>query len=504
MIHATIADSPMPELGRARRAIATPATLASLILATLGLQQLLLWRFLGFSPLLYPIGAGLILLLVAGLRRMTGWAADEGPSVRLFALCSAVSLLLFVLGGEGRFLYANFDWQVRSAVLRDLVIHPWPFAYVMGGPELLLRVPLGMYLPPALVGKALGFRAAELALLIQNSLLLATLLALGATLFRGAAARVVALIVFVGFSGMDILGAMLTRRPVYDHIEGWLGPQYSSHVTQAFWVPQHAMAGWIGALLYLLWREGRAPRTLFLAALPLLALMSPLSLMGLMPFAAHAGLDGLLRRKLGWRDVAWPALALAIATPSLLYLAAAGDTVGGGGAGIDWPRYLVFEMIEVAGYFLALLLAGEHRRFGGATFAIVAGVLLLAPLGRIGDSVDFVMRASIPALMILSLTIADLIASPAKDRAMAIGRTIAVVVFAIGLATPALEIARAFRLPPSPETLCSYPGVASGGAATYVAPLDRVPAPVRPARPTLVTPHDPSHCWGGPWPDPVI
>ncbi|WP_298690215.1 hypothetical protein [uncultured Sphingomonas sp.] len=474
-----------------------------LVLGLFGLlatQQMLLWAFLGYAWWTYVVGTvgfgGLILLL----RRADGWSRDRAPSAALFATCLAVAALACVLGGEGRFFYANIDWQVRDAVLRDLVVYPWPFVYQATPSPLMLRLPLGMYIIPALLGKALGYRVAELALLGQNSLLLATILSLGAALFRDTRARVIGLVVFLGFSGMDILGAALLGEPLMGHMEYWIGPQYSSHVTQIFWVPQHGMAGWIGALLYMLWRDDRLPRAVVLAIFPLLALMSPLALMGLVPFAAHAGLDGLFKRRLVASDIVLPSLALVLAVPSLLYLAAANDTVGERAQVIHLPIYLLFELLEVAPYLIAVRLFGRNR-FGAPTAVIVAAVLLLVPFGQVGTSGDFVMRASIPALAILATLLGDILAETTSGRDARVAQFLGGVTFAIGLCTPASEIWRAVHFPASPPPLCSFLGVVPGGSATYVTPLSRVPSLVHPGRPAVIEPHDPKRCWAGPWPN---
>src|SRR3546814_106374 len=192
--------------------------------------------------------------------RISDWSSDvcssdlasKGPAWRRMFLLALVALAIFVLGGEGRFFYASPDWQVRDSVLRDLVVYPWPFAYSFDRHVELLRAPLGMYLLPAISGKAFGLRAADLALLIQNSLLLTLIFGLGSMLFTTSRARARALVIVIFFSGMDVIGQLLqwhvNGHPFPDHIEQWGITQYSSHITQASWVPLHALAGWLGAV----------------------------------------------------------------------------------------------------------------------------------------------------------------------------------------------------------------------------------------------------------------
>ena len=56
---------------------------------------------------------------------------------------------------------------------------------------------------------------------------------------------------------IDIVGQIVTHRPIWLHLEQWAGLQFSGHLTQAFWVPQHALAGWFFAAFYMLWRDRR-------------------------------------------------------------------------------------------------------------------------------------------------------------------------------------------------------------------------------------------------------
>lgn len=413
--------------------------------------------------------------------------------------------MLLLLGGEGRLFYAPTDWQVRGAVLRDLTLYPWPFVYGVHAEPDLLRAPLGMYLLPAMAGKWLGGpRAAELALLAQNALVLTGLFAIGASWFETARKRWIAVLIFVGFSGMDAIGQLLAGQPLAMNPERWNLAVYSANISQIFWVPLHGFAGWIGAALYLLWRMRGMRIGWFLAPLPLLALWSPLALMGLLPFAAHAGIDALMRRRIALADVVMPAAASAIALPALLYLASGSGAVGGGAAILPLNHYLSLELLEVAPYLLGLWFIGRDTRFGGvATLSLITAMLLLMPYGQIGSSNDFVMRASPPALAILALMTIDRLLRPRRPGE-ALWRGVMTGALVIGLNTPAFELWHAVSLPRGPQILCSYFGVVPGGYETYVTPASRVSPLIAPAHPAVIVPHDPARCWSGPWPGPML
>ena len=466
-------------------------------------MQACLWAFLAM-PLWW---AGVALIGCAALGRALLRARWSGQvSLSTLAICAAVAFCLLLLGGEGRITYANTDWQVRDALLRDLGRFAWPFAYDQPGGPLILRAPLGMYLLPALIGKWAGSYAAEIALLIQNSVLLTLVLVMGSGVFASRHEKMIALGVFTGFSCMNLVGQLLVHRSVLLHLDGWAGMQYSAHVTQAFWVPQHALAGWIFAALYLLWLGQRAPAVALWAVMPLLALLSPLALIGCLPFAVHAFASTVAKRELTWGAVLWPVLAGVICLPSLLYLIAGSGSVGAGGAQFKWDVYITFLALEIGGYCYALWLTRRHLRFGIVPTTITVVMLILLPLGRIGNSADFTMRAGIPALALLSLMIAAILSSdePGQDRAtLRRARRLILIVFAIGLATPIGEICRALAWPASPGVQCSYMGVVPGGAPTYVTQLTSLPVVIRPRAVTIVRTADPPRCYNGPWPDAI-
>ena len=97
---------------------------------------------------------------------------------------------------------------------------------------------------------------------------------------------------FLLFSGLDVvpwaLGWDRLSKNSWEfplHLEWWAGPiQYSSHVTQLFWVPQHALAGWAFAAFYLRWREGAVNAPTLALVFGLCVFWSPLAAIGALPF----------------------------------------------------------------------------------------------------------------------------------------------------------------------------------------------------------------------------
>lgn len=507
------APAPLPALVERRRssilAMRFPAAVPfGLLTAWLAYDLLLLCRFVGLDqPPVYAawtlLTGGLFWLLT--LPRRGG--VQAGLTLGTLLACVGIATLLLMLGGEGRFFYANPDWQVRDAVLRDMTIHPWPFVYASGD---MLRAPIGMYLVPALVGKSWGQAGADLALLFQNGVLLGLLLAIGSTLFASARARLIALTVFLAFSGLDVIGQLKAGNAAglapTAHLEGWGSTQFSSTITLAFWVPQHAIAGWIAAIGILLWRVDRLSLGALLMLQPLIALWSPFAVMGAAPFLLYAAWRDLARGRIRAADIALPLVATVIALPALLYMSAAGDRVGFRLFPIAPADYLLFETLEALP-FLLIAAAGRQARFGGPILGITAACLLFMPFVQVGWWIDFAMRASIPALAILALHLADGLSGvwPASARRKAALAGL----LAVGSVTGLTEIGRAVTFPISPEPRCGFSRAwdetfAAWPKHSYLAPADALPALVRPPSPTPIAADEPDACFDGQWPLPPL
>ena len=490
-----------------------PGWLLAAALMVLGIQNLLLWRFLNFAPFWsYPLAIGCFSAIALFMVKAASATVWRGPTLQTVLLLACASLTIFLLGGEGRIFYSNADWQVRDAVLHDLIVNPWPFVYLRSGTLELLRAPIGMFVIPAVFGKAFGFAAAEIALLVQNSLLLTLLLGLGSTLFARAQSRVIAFFVVVAFSGMDVIGQLqqsaVTGEAFPDHLERWAGSQFSSHITQAFWVPQHGMAGWFGALLFLLWRERRISIGQMYALLPMLMLLSPLGVMGTIPFAAAAGVAALWERQLRPCDFVLPALTTLLCVPAIFYLGAGGGSVGFHLLRLQPATYLLFEILEVLVFVLGVALVFRADRREARTLLLVTACLLAAPFGQLGEGMDFTMRVSIPALAILSVQVARALSrAPELGFSRRPARTLLFSALAVGSVTGMFEVVRAVYFQASPRVQC---GLASLGHqvvelprtssnATYIAPVDAVPTLIRPTRALILRPDTDTACWDRPW-----
>jgi hypothetical protein len=372
--------------------------------------------FLGWFSI--GVGAVLAVLLLAGLfPALDGRdaALRFGGSWSVVLVSFVVALAWTALGGAGHFVYANADWLIRDAVLRDLVVSGWPPSYgIVDGVEIILRTPIAYYLPAAVLGKVFGLEVADFLLFLWTALGVALFLLIALSGARTARHVAIAIVVVIFFSGMDVFGVdryFLDRPGLTEHLEWWARIfQYSSNTTQLFWVPNHALPGWLlAALVYKHWRN---PEFLKIApiAIAVTALWSPLVTIGLAPFAVLIAVHHL--RQNTWRAAVLPwawlgTLTTFAAIGCYLVLDSAGIRSGSTIAVVKSfdgfsMLYLKFVLLEFGLVAMAILLIRRDILIMVSTL-----ILLALPFYMFGPGNDLVMRGSIPALMILCLAAID-------------------------------------------------------------------------------------------------
>jgi hypothetical protein len=475
------------------------------IFAALAVPALLFYMFLGAGWLCIPLGAALLL----ALPRFRSARAPLASQTIL--ACAVAALALTVFGGEGRFLPATQDWIVRDAVLHDVAMRSWPFVYRFAGTDFMLRTSLGMYLLPGLAGKLAGLRAAYLALLVQNTacIMLILLVFCDAPTWRRS---LCVIIVFCLFSGWDVPGGLflsallssVTHQPVPLPADiGWWNHlfQYSSTITLAYWVPNHALAGWLLTALLLLWERGKIRIGALMAGAALTLIWSPFALLGGLPFLIKAGLTALFSRRLNPFDLVTSVLVVAALAPAVLYLIS--DTGGvprgysGSGTALPFgPFYLMFIGFEVLPILLINRLFWPAERGGItlSTYWVAALSLLAIPFFKIGNGNDFVMRASIPALAIMAIATGHNLASViAARRPWRIGVVLTVV--ALGALTGIDQTCHVLIAPNNGISRCDFiqawaqdligVPVNTSPMTPYLAREPNVPALLRPAHPQI-------------------
>jgi len=227
----------------------------------------------------------------------TGQEQPEGFifGLRHIVLVLLVTCLLLGVSGVGGYGYQDTDWLKHNAILKDLIVQPLPVVYELAGKDVPLVYYIAYYLPAALVGKLGGWFIANQVLFAWS--LIGFFLAMLWFLLLNRRASSTVVLLFVVFSGLDVIGELLARSVVsairpevgallnWEHIEQWsIGWQYSSNATLLFWVPHQAMAGWIASaiLMYAILYSQQRKYSLFYCGLAVL--WSPFVTVGLLPY----------------------------------------------------------------------------------------------------------------------------------------------------------------------------------------------------------------------------
>jgi hypothetical protein len=377
-------------------------------------------------------------------------------SINYWTIIFITSILWISLSGIAGHFHLNSDWDFRMSVLHDLTMGAWPVSYgKLDGQDVILRLPMGYYLTPALIGKVLGGSedSARWALWAWTTV--------GACLFLGLVIHslptprhpwqlITALLGAILFSGMDVIGALMRDHtwPVSGmHLEWWADLfQYSSNTTLMFWVPNHALPGWIGAIL--IWRHRSHGLDLAAAGLLILSAVvwAPLVAIGLFPLLLLCSWRELTLRS--WLHAWITPASLCLLPPALLAIRfitfgvpaeAAGTLNEAGALGPVVVRWFIFSLMEWG--FIAWLVLRSNMRQPLVWAAILE--LLLLPWLRFGPGNDIVMRGGIPAITLLMMAALHVL-TQASIRERATQAALAACLL-VGAVTPYEEIYRSFH-----------------------------------------------------------
>lgn len=404
-------------------------------------------------PIVAFPAAFLFLYFTRLLTQSVDLSPSEGEgSARWFWVSTVVLVVLWVLlSGIGGFAFQNSDFMARNPMYRDLCDRPWPVIYdlsqgseaarrILGSGTAAFAYYFSWWLPPALVSKvlSLGQTGRDICLALWAALgLLLTVHHL--TRYLGRRSFLIS-VLFILFSGLDAAGFYLARGyiPFQEHMEWWgRSFQFSANTTQLFWVFNQSIGTWLIMALLLRLRDGKN----VLALGSLTFAYSPWAAMGILPIALNA----VLARGRRLRDTLTPQNLL---VPMAMLLVYGVFYLGSSGMGISrtgwtlpwwtwgphWIRYAQFVLLEFGLYFI--LMGPSIRTY--PFYWVVLTELLLLPMYRI-ISVDFIMRASIPALFCLMVYVLKFLL---EERGRWEQKALLALALLIGAWTPMTEINR--------------------------------------------------------------
>ncbi|NOS90269.1 MAG: hypothetical protein HOP34_17350 [Methylococcaceae bacterium] len=399
-------------------------------------------------PLSIPLILIILVAVVRGIKQFGGYrelVMTQKLAIKA-ALIGVVLAIWVAYSGIGGFSFQNQDFQFRNAVFHDLIDFDWPLIYtyydIPNQPKGALVYYLAYWLPAALFGKFFGFDAANVFLYAWT--------VLGISLFFYFVSRYinavsfVTLLLLIFWSGLDFIGEVTEYNPVFigQHIEWWaMMYQYSSNTTALYWVFNQVLAPWL--ILAFILNDRNAKSIVFVYSLCFLS--APFSCVGLAPFVAVRVLFlngfGLhnLKAMLSFQNCVAAPLIMAV---SIAYYLSNSKTIGSlGGQAYDTVFnnlnvYCKFIVLEFLVYFM--LLFTVHKK--NPLYYTVLGVLLLLPFYKIGVGNDFVMRVSLPALMMLMILVVQFFLS--KNNPHSLLKSVLLMFLLIGAITPINEMYR--------------------------------------------------------------
>ena len=416
-----------------------------------------LFIFLGLWLKIY-IGLFLAALLFLSLREIFCEKSQKYIEVnkKTLLLIIFVTTLWCISAGIGGFVYQSPDWQIRNAIFRDLINFSFPVQYNNGS---ALVYYMGAFLPGSLFAKIFLPLDSEIAFNIGNYFTL-FYIALGINIIvlqlirltkANKKQQLFVLILFIFFSGIDVLQPNTLYNLATLHFERHNYLQYSSFTTLLFWVYNQAVAPWLVTLLFL-----KNPYKIENYGIlgTICMFYSPLAFCGIFSYFVWISVV-YLKKSLKTKKFKLflskifsknNLIILPLIITVYLYFKS-NSTVDSEKISFMFSsakNIRIKEVIELlcfifmeAGIFFVLM---WNKYKSDIVFQITLVLLLVIPMFRVGGCGDFCMRASIPAILILMVFVAKFLFGCKKN----ICKNIMVAVLLFGALTPCMEFFRCF------------------------------------------------------------
>ncbi len=341
---------------------------------------------------------------------------------------AVTAVLVSFVTGVGEFIFTLNDHPYRRAIMNDLINYKWPVIYdysTQTNPEVIKEIgrTSGTYafmyyftywLPSALIGKAFGSLAGNVALLIWNAIgIFLTFIGVSKASRRAGFAVP---FVYLCFAGMDVIPNIVhlfVEWKAYNGIEAWLPVlAYMSNFAELTSVFHQCVPCWLIVTLIMISFNTRS-LGLFGA---LLLTYSPWGVLGLFPLAVVRAFskpmraDGMrraVRNTISITNILPCAAILMIYAPFYL-----GNKSSISERGFFWEYvgnpgksvviYLLFVLIEIAP--VALILWKTEKT--NLMFLAALIELMLIPFYKVTLSNDFCMRSSMAGRFVLCILLA--------------------------------------------------------------------------------------------------
>lgn len=407
---------------------------------------------------------------------------------KTMAFVFLIALIYTHLCGLNGFWYQTGDWVARNPIYHDIITYKWPIYYADKNSALAYYI--GFWLVPAvpakivtaIFGANIGWIAGKIFLWLWGSIgiYLIFLMLFVFCKCESAKRKILAVVMFIFFSGLDVVGVWYTQtrgyllQPDVLHLEWWhTYYQYSSLTTCVCWVFNQSIIPWVCTFLVLFEKDCKNYLLIGVSCL----LCGPIPFVGLVIIMFAREIDAIILAKK--EEVKWKKIFSSIfSLPNMIIICTVlpiigcymltNNATGGGmyGDTADSPAitatsfYMLhqmssflrtyiqhgifgFYMLEVGIYLL--LIWSFHKK--EVIFYAVAISLFFIPAIHIGVSNDFCMRASIPGVFVTMVWCNEQISKLVKTRlkkGLNLRMTALLLALMIGAFTPSVELFRGF------------------------------------------------------------
>ena len=375
-------------------------------------------------------------------RKLSGKSSDflglKMPLKYLLVLAVIAFITVFV-SGVGEYIYSMVDHVFRRAIFNDLINYKWPVIYdystqynprviaVLGKTQgnAALVYYTTFWMPSALFGKIFGVASGNVFLLIWTTL--GVWLTLVGTAFCIRRISWAVPVIFITFSGLDALPNIIHAVTQYDGfmaIEHWLPTfAYMSNFTQLSNVFNQCVPVWVLMVMFMLSSNVRS--TGFIGSLSLA--YSPWTSIGMIPIALALAFRKQLQPEKKGRvilqllnPVGIVSCIVMLGTYGPYYMV---STSASDESGLAWTFcknfgefilfWILLMIIEVVPFVIVLWKKQKKEPLFIASFITLAVI----PVYKISYFNDFSMRASLPALFVISVMFTELLAEMfAEDK----------------------------------------------------------------------------------------
>lgn len=374
------------------------------------------------------------------------------------AIVFVILLIICVLAGQGGLFYQSHDHHWRNAIFRDLINQEWPVYYERS--DTYLDYYIGHWLVPAGIAKMFLPISQSFAWFFGNIMLLFWS-AIGITLAflwiingiknKNKKNLIIALLIFIFFSGLDIIGIIKTKNIIDMHLEWWATSyQFSSMMTQLFWVFNQSIPTWLIIMMFLKEKNVENYFLLIILLLP----YAPLPFLGAIPLFACNGFRCLYKSikdkkvKQFFKEAfsIQNIIALVCILPIFYFYYSLNQSTVNSGFAIYTQlltpagilNLLMFWFLEIGIY--GIFLYKEYRKSPLFWTSIIT--LLFIPICAFGGARDLAMRGSIPALIVGMVFVIDFLVNKFDETKKLCAGAI-IVCLMIGAVTPGYEFTRA-------------------------------------------------------------